>query len=147
MSPPSPYQIVNAVINLNANQNKELVIRQKIIWSHAIRHLNIGKSSIPTGVLPEVISWFGDDDPNRENGHIIQYHNSPLSYETIRIIRLDSIYRIARSRSDLFTHGATHICSDCRRYAGNVKDLQEKINELHNDIERLQEEIDRLRAT
>jgi len=150
----SPYHILNAVIKLNANPNKDLVIRQKLIWAHADSRLNIGESSIPTGALPEVIAWFVDDDPNRENGHIIQYHDPPLPYETIRVIRLDSIYRIARCRSDLFTHGATHICSDCRRYAGNVKDLQnrnnalqEKIDELHNDIERLQEEIDRLRAT
>ena len=143
----SPYHILNAVINLNANQNKELVIRQKLIWAHADSRLNIGESSIPTGVLPGVIAWFGDDDPNRDNGHIIQYHEPPLPYETIRVVRLDSIYRIARSRSDLFTHGATHFCSDCRRYAGNVKDLQEKINELHNENQRLLEEIERLRAT
>jgi len=100
----SPYQILNAVINLNADTNKELVIRQKIIWSHTMRQgLNIGESSIPTGVLPEVIAWFGDDDPNRDNGHIIQYHEPPLPYETIRVVRLNSIYRIARSRSD-FIH-------------------------------------------
>jgi len=113
----SPYHIVNAVINLNAEPNKELVIRQKIIWSHADSRLNIGET-IPTGVLPEVIAWFGDNDPRRTNANIIQYQDPPLPYETIRVVRLDSIYRIARSRSDLFTCGATHICSDCRRYAG-----------------------------
>ena len=75
----SPYHILNAVIKLNANPNKDLVIRQKLIWAHADSRLNIGESSIPTGALPEVIAWFVDDDPNRENGHIIHImiHLSP----------------------------------------------------------------------
>jgi len=98
--------------------------------------LNIGESSIPTGVLPEVIAWFGDDDPNRDNGHIIQYHEPPLPYETIRVVRLNSIYRIARSRSD-FIHS--------RGNRNHI--LQEKNIELYTEIERLLEEIERLRAT
>ena len=115
MTPPSILgndnrHLLCAALKLNTEQDKELAIRQKIIWGHARDSLNIAETSIPTGALPEVIAWFGDGDPRRTNANIIQYHNSPLSYETIRIIRLDSIYRIARCRSDpIHSRGNTHM--------------------------------------
>lgn len=57
MTPPSILgndnrHLLRAALELNTEQNKELVIRQKIIWAHARGSVNIAETSIPTGALP-----------------------------------------------------------------------------------------------
>ncbi|KAL9179928.1 hypothetical protein ACHAXT_007898 [Thalassiosira profunda] len=46
---------------------KNRIVRRKVLWSHVRGHLNIGASSIPTGVLPKILEWIADDTPVSES--------------------------------------------------------------------------------
>lgn len=56
--------------------------------------------SIIVGVLPRVLSWFGDI--NEPSAALVQYHEPPLSKEKTNCTSLDSVYRIVKSRPEMF---------------------------------------------
>ena len=87
--------LLQSALKLNEDQTKMTVVRRKVIWSHARGCLNIGRSSIPTAAMPEVLSCFMDDSTN---ANLIQYHDPPLPKSRLDTIRLDSVYRIVKSR-------------------------------------------------
>ena len=91
---------LRACLRLNKTCNTILVARQKIIWRHARGDLNIGHSSIDAGAVPRIIAWFANHDSNETNADLVQYHN-PDDPPLPRAVRLDSIYRILRSKPDL----------------------------------------------
>ena len=74
--------------------NAPSIIRQKMIWAHAARGgINIADSDIPDGVMPVILSWFGDYS-SEKTAHLIKYHDPPLSQKEVNTKRLDSFYRI-----------------------------------------------------
>ena len=77
-----------------------MATRSKVIWGHARGNLNLGVSSIPNGAMPSILAWFGNDS-NATNTNLIQHHKRTLPKAKIDTIRLDSIYRILRSRPEL----------------------------------------------
>eukprot|EP00579_Thalassiosira_antarctica_P010278 CAMPEP_0201915308 /NCGR_PEP_ID=MMETSP0903-20130614/5252_1 /ASSEMBLY_ACC=CAM_ASM_000552 /TAXON_ID=420261 /ORGANISM="Thalassiosira antarctica, Strain CCMP982" /LENGTH=130 /DNA_ID=CAMNT_0048450881 /DNA_START=108 /DNA_END=500 /DNA_ORIENTATION=+ len=50
--------------------------------------------------MHRILAWIGDDS-NQTNADLIQYHDPHLPKARINTIRLDSIYRIIRSRPNL----------------------------------------------
>ena len=83
-----------ASLKLNLRSQKLSVIRQKMIWAHVARGgIKFAGSDIPIGVMPIILSWFGDYS-SEENAKLIQYHNPPPSEEEVNTKRLDSLYRI-----------------------------------------------------
>ena len=96
-----------------------LVTRHKILWSHVQGKLNLEDSFIVTDAMPRILAWIGNDlnetnagamsriqawirnESNETNVNFIQYHDPPLPKARIDTIRLDSIYRIIRSRPEL----------------------------------------------
>mmetsp|Transcript_23446 Transcript_23446/g.50801 ORF Transcript_23446/g.50801 Transcript_23446/m.50801 type:complete len:419 (+) Transcript_23446:318-1574(+) len=97
--------LLHASLKINRGMNRRLSVkkvtcRRKILWSHAAGNLNIGDSSIVTGVMPCIIAWIGDYS-NESNANLIQYHDPPLPKDKIDIVRLGAIYRIVQSRPDL----------------------------------------------
>mmetsp|Transcript_19372 Transcript_19372/g.34017 ORF Transcript_19372/g.34017 Transcript_19372/m.34017 type:complete len:86 (-) Transcript_19372:173-430(-) len=50
--------------------------------------------------MNRILAWIGDDS-NETNANLIQYHHPRLPKARIDTIRLDSIYRIIRSRPSL----------------------------------------------
>eukprot|EP00579_Thalassiosira_antarctica_P014114 CAMPEP_0201948784 /NCGR_PEP_ID=MMETSP0903-20130614/55637_1 /ASSEMBLY_ACC=CAM_ASM_000552 /TAXON_ID=420261 /ORGANISM="Thalassiosira antarctica, Strain CCMP982" /LENGTH=568 /DNA_ID=CAMNT_0048491979 /DNA_START=72 /DNA_END=1779 /DNA_ORIENTATION=+ len=89
-----------ASLKMNRIRNKRLVVRRKVLWSHARGNLNIGDSSIVTAAMPRILAWIGDDS-NETNANLIQSHDPPLPKARVDMIRFDSIYRILRSRPNL----------------------------------------------
>ena len=92
--------LLQSCLKMNTNINKLIITRQKIIWSHARGELNVGDSTISTGLLPNIISWFVDDF-HEHNVNLIQYHNPPLPSDKVDAARFDSVFRIVKSRPDL----------------------------------------------
>ena len=108
-----------ASLQMNDKSNKTLTKRHKILWSHARGKLNLGDSFIATGAMPRILAWIGNysnetnasamsriqawirNESNQTNVNLIQYHDPPLPKARIDTIRLDSIYRILRSRPEL----------------------------------------------
>jgi len=90
-----------ASLKLNLKSQKLSVIRQKMIWAHVARgNIKFVGSGIPDGVMPAILSWFGDYS-NEESSRLIQYHTPPLSQKEVNMKRLDSLYRIIREMPDL----------------------------------------------
>ena len=92
--------LISASLKLNNSYDKTMIVRRKILWSHAWGHLNIGDSSIITGAMHRIIAWIGDCS-NESDANLIQYHMPPLPKGTVAAVRLDAIYRIVQSRPDL----------------------------------------------
>ena len=86
------FHLLSASLDLNAKSDKNWVVRQKIILGHVKGDLEIAKSSIPNGAMPEILSWLGD--------FMVETH--PLSISRIfGLVRIESIYRIIKIRPDL----------------------------------------------
>ena len=87
--------------------NTSSIIRQKMIWAHVARGgINIAGSGIPDGVMPAILSWFGDYS-NAKNAKLIQYHTLSLSEEGVK--RLNSLYRIIREMPVLLENSCVSI--------------------------------------
>ena len=76
------------------------VIKQKLIWSHAQGHLNIGDSPLVAGAMPQILACFSTFSNETDNG-FIQWHEPPLPEARIAIMGLDAVFHILRSRPDL----------------------------------------------
>mmetsp|Transcript_25195 Transcript_25195/g.46395 ORF Transcript_25195/g.46395 Transcript_25195/m.46395 type:complete len:444 (-) Transcript_25195:190-1521(-) len=92
--------LLRASLEMNETTDKMLVARSKVLWNHARGDLNLGESFIATGTMHRILVWIGDDS-NQTNANLIQYHHPRLPKARIDTIRLDSIYRIIRSRPSL----------------------------------------------
>ena len=79
-----------------------LVARQKIHWNHALGNLNIGDSDIPTSAMPLILAWVGAE-PNDMSSNVDQDLDLSSPRVDIGRFRLDSIYRIVKSRAYLLT--------------------------------------------
>jgi len=87
-------------LNVRGRSNKMLVARRKILSSHSRGNFNIGDSSLDTGAMPHILAWLGNDS-NETDSNLILYIDPPLPKTKVDIIRLDSMYRIVRSRPSL----------------------------------------------
>ena len=96
--------LLRASMEANDHDNKMMPVRCKMVWGHARRHFNLGKSFIHTGAMPQLLAWFGAA-LNATKSNIIQYHDPPLPREKNDVIRLDSIFRIVSSMPELATAG------------------------------------------
>ena len=140
--------LFRSCLRLNERSNKQMVTRIKIIWSHARGGLNLGESSIVAGVMPRILSWFGDDS-NETNANLIQYHDPPLPKAKIGGIRLDSFYRILRSRPELCTNEKVHEDKDTvhlEAYIKELMDCQADAKCKADEIRALCDENERLKA-
>lgn len=91
------FKLLCASLHQNQTNDKLRSARQKIVWSHVRGDLNIGDSSIPNGAMPHIIAWFGDDKADIK----LEYPHYALHKEKVDVIRIDSMFRILRSRADL----------------------------------------------
>ena len=107
--------LLYASLKMNETADKTLVVRRKILWAHARGDLNIGDSSIATCAMPRLLAWLGGDDSNENNTNLIQYHDPPLQKAKCDTIRLDSVYRILRSRPDLINYNGIESCGETKR--------------------------------
>jgi len=89
-----------AALRLNETNNKMLVARRKILWSHARGDLNLGNSSVIAGVMPRILGWIAEHSGKITLDHL-QYYEPHLPIAKLASIRLDSIYRIIQSMPDL----------------------------------------------
>ena len=89
-----------ASLKLNTKSNTTVGARRKILWSHVRGNFNIGDSSLDTGAMPHILAWLGNDS-NETDADLIQYHDPPFPKTKVDTIRLDSMYRIVRSRPSL----------------------------------------------
>ena len=135
----STASLLRSSFEINKKEpNKALVTRQKIIWGHLRGELNVGRSSIPTAAMPDILAWFNDIKS-------IQYQIPPPMYNyNENAVKLDCFYRIMRNRADLFDYGPTHICSECRRYWNDNNKLGDENKELREMMMVLEEKIRRL---
>ena len=88
---------------MNDNDDKILVVMHKMIWSHARGDLNLGDSTIAKAAMPPILAWIGNGTDDTD-AHTMQFHDPPLSMARFNAIRIDSLYRILRSRPELCEH-------------------------------------------
>ena len=89
-----------ASLKLNYNDDKMIVIKHKLIWSHAQGRLNIGDSPLVAGVMPQILACFSTFS-NETDSEFIRQHEPPLPELRITTMGLDAVFRILRSRPDL----------------------------------------------
>ena len=94
----SSLELNREPFNRSRRVSTSSIIRQKMIWAHATRgDIKFAGSDIPLGIMPIILSWFGDYS-NEKTAHLIKYHDPPLSQEEVNTKRLDSFYRIVLER-------------------------------------------------
>ena len=92
--------LLRASLDMNSNDIKMVVVRHKMLWSHARRNINLGDSTIETAAMPFVLGLIRNESDGT-GAHLVQYHNPPLPMERFNTLRIDSVYRILRSRPEL----------------------------------------------
>lgn len=123
-----------ASIYVNGTLNRMLVARRKILWSHARGNVSIGDSSIATGAMPTIISWFQDNSN-------IRYDNNDgrlgWTSREVTIAGLDSVYRLLRSRPSILQNGWAKERERTKRKSDEMKGLRDENKELREEIKRL----------
>ena len=105
--------LLRASLDMNDNDDKIVVARRKMIWSHARGDLNLGDSTIETAAMPPILAWIGNGTDDTD-AHTMQYHNPPLPMTRFNAIRVDSLYRILRSRPELCEHAGMGDIKKCQ---------------------------------
>ena len=98
---------------MNDNDDKIVVVRHNMIWSHARGDLNLGNSTIKKAAMPPILAWIcnGKDDANT---HLMQYHDPPLPMARFTTIRIDCLYHILQSRPELCEHAGEDDNEKCQ---------------------------------
>ena len=85
---------------MNSNDDKMVVVRRKMLWSHVRGNLNLGDSIIESAAMPLILAWIGKW-PDESNAHHMQCQDLPLHMVMNDTTRLDSFYRLLRCRPGL----------------------------------------------
>ena len=115
-------------LRMNNRSNKNMAIRQKIIWGHSRGDLNIASSTIPEGIMPHVISWFSDDFHD-DTANLILHHDPPLKkIKEVDSIRLSSVFNIMKSRPDVCQYyNQSYISDQAATILGDANDLEKEL--------------------
>ena len=120
--------LFRASLRMNNRSNKNMAIRQKLIWTHSRGDLNVGSSTVPACIMPDIISWFSDDfHDNKAN--LILHHDPPLKKtKEVDSIRLSSVFSITKTRPDV-----------CQYY--NISDISDQAATILGDATDLEKEL------
>jgi len=120
--------LFRSALRMNNRSNKNMAIRQKIIWSHSRGDLNIASSTIPPGVMPNIISWFSDDFHDN-TANLILHHDPPLKKtKEVDSIRLSSVFSIMKSRPEVCQYYISDNISDqAATILGDANDLEKEL--------------------
>ena len=102
---------------MNDNDDKIVVVRHKMIWSHARGDLNPSNSTIKKAAMPPILAWIcnGTDDAN---AHHMQYHDPPLPMARFNTTRIDYLYCILWSRPEVCEHAGDDDIEKCQGKQG-----------------------------
>ena len=96
---------LNALLRLNRNSDKALVLKHKLIWSHIQGRSNIGDYPLVAGLMPQVLACFSAF-PNEVDALFLYPHQPRPSDLELAVMRLQAMFRILRSRFDLCQAGS-----------------------------------------
>ena len=91
---------LHTLLRLNGNDDKLLVIKHKLMWSHIQGRLNIGDCPLVASLMPKVLACFGDF-PNAVDALFHYGHRPWPSDNELAVMRLEAMFRTLRVRPDL----------------------------------------------
>ena len=101
---------LDALLALNGNSDKTLVVKHKLIWSHIQGRSNIGDCPLVAGLMPQVLACFSAF-PNEVDALFLHPHQPRPSDLELAVMRLEAMFRILRSRFDLCQGGSDPPCN------------------------------------
>ena len=101
---------LDALLRLNGNSDKRLVLKRKLIWSHIRGRTNIGdcpsaQDPLVTSLMPQVLACFSDF-PNEADALFLYRHQPQPSDLELAVMQLEAMFRTLRIRPDLFQVGS-----------------------------------------
>ena len=101
---------LEALLRLNGNSDKTLVLKHKLIWSHIQGRSNIGdcplaQDPLVTSLMPQVLACFSDF-PNEADALFLYRHQPQPSDLELAVMRLEAMFVTLRIRPDLFQAGS-----------------------------------------
>ena len=101
---------LDALLRLNGNSDKRLVLKRKLIWSHIQGRSNIGdcpsaQDPLVTSLMPQVLACFSDF-PNEADALFLYRHQPQPSDLELAVMQLEAMFRTLRIRPDLFQVGS-----------------------------------------